>query len=94
MLLLLLLLLFLQAEFSASVDQGFQASPTWHQGSIIAAEATAAGPRMSTGMDGLSHLLLHVLWPTPVLRFQAPRADAPCSDTISFYCIRLPTNPT
>ena len=38
-----------QAEFNASAEQGFQASPTWHQGSILAAEAGAAGPKMSTG---------------------------------------------
>jgi hypothetical protein len=60
-LLLLLLLLLLQAEFSASVEQGFQASPTWHQGSIIAAESTAAGPRMSTGKQCWSRLLQHAL---------------------------------
>jgi hypothetical protein len=37
-----------QAEFSAAVDQGFQASPSLHQGSIIAGETGAAGPPMST----------------------------------------------
>lgn len=47
-----------QAEFNASVEQGFQASPTWHQGSILAAEAGAAGPKMSTGT-------LPVLWGVP-----------------------------
>jgi hypothetical protein len=64
----------LQAEFNASVDQGFQASPTWHQGSIIAAESTAAGPRMSTGVQGLSRPLQHVLWPNAVFYLQGPQS--------------------
>lgn len=37
-----------QAEFSAAVEQGFQACPAWHQGSIIANETGAAGPPLST----------------------------------------------
>jgi hypothetical protein len=45
--LLLLLLLLLQAEFNAAVEQGFQASPTWHQGSIVAAETGTPGPPLS-----------------------------------------------
>lgn len=40
-----------QAEFSAAVEQGFQASPTWHQGSIIAAETGTPGPPLSTIAD-------------------------------------------
>lgn len=61
-----LMLLAEQAEFNASVEQGFQASPTWHQGSILAAEAGAAGPKMSTGTAcqyrvGHAHLLSSAL---------------------------------
>ena len=37
-----------QAEFDAAVELGFQASATWQQGSIVAAEAGAAGAPMST----------------------------------------------
>uniref|UniRef100_A0A383VS04 Tocopherol cyclase n=1 Tax=Tetradesmus obliquus TaxID=3088 RepID=A0A383VS04_TETOB len=40
-----------QAEFSAAVEQGFQASPTWHQGSIVAAETGTPGPPLSTVAD-------------------------------------------
>jgi tocopherol cyclase len=42
-----LMLLLLQAEFDAAVEQGFQASPTWHQGSIVAAETGTPGPPLS-----------------------------------------------
>jgi hypothetical protein len=41
-----------QSEFAAAVEQGFQATPTWHQGGIVAAEAGAAGLPMSTGACG------------------------------------------
>eukprot|EP00878_Enallax_costatus_P029304 GHUV01031756.1.p1 GENE.GHUV01031756.1~~GHUV01031756.1.p1 ORF type:complete len:461 (+),score=103.09 GHUV01031756.1:601-1983(+) len=37
-----------EAEFSTAVEQGFQASPTWHQGSIIASETGTPGPPLST----------------------------------------------
>ena len=36
------------AQFDAGVEQGFQASATWHQGSIVRAEAGAAGSLPST----------------------------------------------
>jgi len=37
-----------KAEFDAAVELGFQASDTWQQGSIVAAESGAAGAPMST----------------------------------------------
>lgn len=37
-----------QAEFRAAVETGFQASATWQQGRIVASEAGAAGPPMSS----------------------------------------------
>eukprot|EP00879_Flechtneria_rotunda_P016277 GHRR01017030.1.p1 GENE.GHRR01017030.1~~GHRR01017030.1.p1 ORF type:complete len:251 (+),score=65.45 GHRR01017030.1:173-925(+) len=37
-----------QAEFSAGVEQGFQASQFWHQGSILAAETGTPGPPLSS----------------------------------------------
>ncbi|KAF6251155.1 tocopherol cyclase-domain-containing protein [Scenedesmus sp. NREL 46B-D3] len=37
-----------ETEFNAAVEQGFQASPTWHQGSIVAAETGTPGPPLST----------------------------------------------
>jgi tocopherol cyclase len=36
------------AQFDAGVEQGFQASATWHQGSIVRAEAGATGVLPST----------------------------------------------
>jgi hypothetical protein len=37
-----------QAEFDSTVELGFQASTTWHQGSVVASEAGAAGRPMSS----------------------------------------------
>lgn len=37
-----------EREFDAAVEQGFQAAATWHQGSIVRAEAGATGTLPST----------------------------------------------